>query len=55
MEGYAILNDDGEEVIRIEGDMVRIFEDRNEISHNNILVAVVPKTMLILRMPCARI
>jgi len=55
MEGYAIYNDSGEEVIRLEGDMISIFDDRTEIFNKKILVAAVPKSMLILRLPCGRI
>lgn len=49
MEGYIIFSAEGNEIRFIEGDMVKIFEDRNEIFKEKILMAVVPKSMLIVR------
>lgn len=55
MGGYAILNEDGNIIMKLEGDMLKVYPDRNEIHDCNILVAYVPKSMLILRCPVKRI
>jgi len=49
MFGYIIFSADGEEILNIEGDFLKIFEDRTDIFKEKILVAVVPKSMLIVR------
>lgn len=49
MEGYIIFSESGDEILELKGDCIKIYEDRTEIFLKHVLVAVVPKSMLIIR------
>lgn len=48
-DGYNIYSAEGNMIRTIEGDFIHIFEDRYEITKEHILMAVVPKSMMIVR------